>query len=203
MTAGLLGLWTCKQSRRQTVVCVSPSERQSYELFADVGEWARAAGLEITNDLKLDLKLANGSRFVALPGSEKTIRGLKRVHLVIVEEAARVPDELYYAVRPFLATTNGRELLISSAYFDTGFFYETWQGQKGPDWRRFEIPATQCPRISAGFLAKEKEELPEDVFMAEYMCKFRKSAAAPFDRSVIDAALSSEEEPLFAFGGLP
>jgi hemolysin activation/secretion protein len=36
----------------------------------------------------------------ALPGSEKTVRGFSGTSLLIVDEAARVDDELYYAVGP-------------------------------------------------------------------------------------------------------
>ena len=47
--------------------------------------------------------LANGSRIIALPGTEKTIRGYAAADLVVIDEAARVEDDLLTAVRPMLA----------------------------------------------------------------------------------------------------
>jgi hypothetical protein len=48
----------------------------------------------------LKLEFANGSRVLALPGSEKTIRGIAGAALVVIDEASRVEDELLAAVRP-------------------------------------------------------------------------------------------------------
>ena len=61
------------------------------------------------------MELANGSRIISLPGSEKTVRGYSAVSLVIMDEAARVPDELLQAVRPMLATTSGRFIALAAA----------------------------------------------------------------------------------------
>src|SRR5918993_1239957 len=69
---------------------------------------------------KLGMELSNGSRIEALPGTEKTIRGFSEVDLLIVEEAARVADELYYAARPFLAVSGGRPLVLSPPFRKRG-----------------------------------------------------------------------------------
>lgn len=43
----------------------------------------------------LRLELQNGSRIISLPGKEQTVRGFSGVRLLAIDEAARVPDELY------------------------------------------------------------------------------------------------------------
>src|SRR3984885_2926796 len=43
----------------------------------------------------LTMTLATGSRIVALPGDEETIRGYSGVKLLVLDEAARISDELY------------------------------------------------------------------------------------------------------------
>ena len=80
---------------------------------------------------KLGMELINGSRIEALPGTEKTIRGFSGVDLLIVDEAARVADELYYAVRPMLAVSGGRLMMLSTPFGKRGVFYEEWTGGKG------------------------------------------------------------------------
>ena len=119
---------------------------------------------------KLGMELFNGSRIEALPGSEKTIRGYSGVGLLILDEAARVDDALYYAVRPMLAVSGGSLMMLSTPFGKRGVFFEEWQGGKG--WERYEVPATECPRISPGFLAEEREALSARVFRQEYECSF-------------------------------
>ncbi len=91
------------------VLCLAPSERQSKELFGKVADFYRKlrGASPPASDRKLGMHLPNGSRIEALPGSEKTIRGFSGVGLLIVDEAARVDDELYFAVRPMLAVSGG------------------------------------------------------------------------------------------------
>ena len=60
-----------------------------------------------------ELKLTNMSRIISLPCREDTIRGFSFVDLLILDEAARIPDDLYWAVRPMLAVSKGRLLCLS------------------------------------------------------------------------------------------
>src|SRR5436190_16065356 len=87
------------------VLLLSPSERQSKELFRRVMQINGAIGLGVKpeSESTTGVIFANGSRIVALPGKEQTIRGFSSVSLIIIDEAARVPDDLYRAVRPMLA----------------------------------------------------------------------------------------------------
>jgi hypothetical protein len=48
----------------------------------------------------------------ALPGTQKSIRGFSGAALLIVDEAARVDDALYYAVKPMLAVSGGSLLML-------------------------------------------------------------------------------------------
>jgi hypothetical protein len=41
------------------------------------------------------------------PGNEDTVRGYSGATLLLIDEAARVPDALYAAVKPMLATSGG------------------------------------------------------------------------------------------------
>lgn len=68
----------------------------------------------LSTDTKLAVKFANGNRFVARPGSEKTARSFSAVTLLLEDEVARVSDALYNSVRPMLAVSNGRHILMST-----------------------------------------------------------------------------------------
>ncbi len=74
----------------------------------------------------MTLRLENGSRIVSLPGTEGTVRGFSGVALLIVDEASRVDDALYHAVRPMLAVSHGKLVLLSTPWGKRGFFYREW-----------------------------------------------------------------------------
>jgi phage terminase large subunit-like protein len=87
------------------VLIVAPAERQAKETFTQAARAYTRLGEAVPADSyrKLGVALRNGSRIEALPGSERTVRGFAAVDLLVVDEAARVADELYFAVRPMLA----------------------------------------------------------------------------------------------------
>src|SRR5215210_7477375 len=112
------------------ILCLAPALRQSQELFAKIAGYYRDLGRPVhpQTERKLSLELDNGSRIVTLPGTERTIRGFSGVDLLLVDEAARVEDALYYAVRPMLAVSGGRLVMLSTPAGKRGVFYEEWSG---------------------------------------------------------------------------
>jgi len=179
------------------ILILAPSERQAKETFSKVTEHYRKLGNTVPPDTmrKLGMVLANDSRIEALPGTEKTIRGFSGVDLLILDEASRVDDELYFAVRPMLAVSGGSLMMLSTPYGKRGVFYEAWTGSR--EWERYKVPALQCPRISDTFLAEERAEIPPFIFRQEYECSFEETEDAVFTQDMIDAAVSAEVKPLF------
>ena len=53
--------------------------------------------------------------------------------LLLVDEAARVSDDLYMAVRPMMAVSGGMWWLMSTPMGKRGLFYEAW-ANGGPEW---------------------------------------------------------------------
>jgi hypothetical protein len=138
------------------------------------------------------LELENGSRIVSLPGKEANVRGYAGVSLMIVDEAARVPDDLYYSVRPMLAVSSGRLIALSTPWGCRGWFYEAWHSPE--PWQRWEIPASKCPRISPEFLEEERRVLGSYWYEQEYGCSFLDSQTQVFRREDIDAMFTEKVE---------
>jgi hypothetical protein len=188
--AAAVALLTALREAPALVLLLSPSLRQSEELYRKTRglydalpcpvATARATGVE--------LELANGSRVVSLPGTEGTIRGYSGVALLVVDEAARVSDALYCAVRPMLAVSQGRLLALSTPFGRRGWFYDEWTGGQG--WERVRIPADQCPRIPREFLDQERRAIGDRWFRQEYGCEFQEMIGAVFSGADIEAALS-------------
>ena len=124
--AAILGVHRAYYYPGSLVLLVSPSLRQSGELFRKVSGYLKA--LEQTprllEDNKLSMTMMNGSRVVSLPSKEATVRGFSGADLIIEDEASRVPDDLYSAMRPMLAVSDGRLILMSTPFGKRGHFHQ-------------------------------------------------------------------------------
>jgi len=195
--SGLIALHRALYHPGSLILCLAPALRQSQELFGKVLGFYRDLGRPVAPqaERKLSLELDNGSRIVTLPGTEKTIRGFSGAALLIVDEAARVDDELYFAVRPMLAVSGGALMMLTTPHGKRGVFYEEWTS--GAGWECYEVPAEECPRISPAFLEEEREALPSWVYRQEYECSFEETENAVFTYEMIERAVTSEVTPLF------
>lgn len=172
------------------VLILGPSERQAKETFSKMVSFYRRLGHPVPadSDRKMGLELLNGSRVEALPGTEKTVRSYSAVDLLVVDEAARVEDGLYYAVRPMLAVSGGRLILMSTPHGKRGVFHKEWTRSDGAGWERYEVPASDCPRIPPDFLEAERRAMPEYWYAQEYGCEFRDTEDQVFSSLLIEAA---------------
>lgn len=169
------------------VLVIAPSLRQSAELMRKVWAFYRTVpGAPVpVSDTVLRLELPNGSRVVGLPGEESTIRGFSGVRLLLIDEAARVDDDLYRSVRPMLATSGGRLVALTTPWGCRGFFYEGWRSREA--WERVKVTAHECPRIPAAFLEEEKRNLGDWWFRQEYLCEFSENETSVFREEDIQA----------------
>ena len=195
--AAALALLTALLRHRSLVLVLSPSLRQSSELFRKVLDLFASLGrpMRVVAESALRLELANGSRVVALPGDEKNVRCYSGVAMLIIDEAARVEDALYCSVRPMLAVSQGRLVALSTPFGKRGWFNEEWHGEG--EWERVKVTAEECPRIPADFLAEERRALGERWYRQEYLCSFEETIDAVFAYADIQAAMSDEVKPLF------
>lgn len=191
--AGVLALHTALYEPESLVLMVSPTQRQSGELFRKALSVYRtlARPVDAESESALQLELENGSRIVALPGKEGSIRSFSGVRLLLIDEASRVPDDLYMSVRPMLAVSGGRLVALSTPFGTRGWWYDAWRGQEA--WERYEVTADECPRIPADFLAEERRTLGEWWYRQEYGCEFLDAQTAAFRSQDIEAAVKEYE----------
>jgi len=171
-----LALHAALSRRNSLVLLLAPSLRQSREIHAKcmalhaanaplLGSWGKAA--RQTRD---ELVLGHGSRVLALPGAEATLRGFSGPGLIALDEASRIPDALYAAARPMLAVSQGRLVALSTPFGRQGWFWREWA--TGTAWERHEIPWTLCPRIAPDFIGEERHALGDAWVEQEYACSF-------------------------------
>lgn len=178
------------------VLCVAPTERQSFLLFDKIDACLASAPYcpARLESNKSTVKLANGSSAVCLPGNDPDkIRGFSAPDMVLVDEAAFVLDGIYAAVRPMLIVSRGDLWLFSTPRGKRGLFYEAW-ADGGDEWERHTVTAHECPRISAEDLAREKAGMPDWYYRQEYMCEFVESMDSVFTAEQVEAAIVEGDE---------
>jgi hypothetical protein len=188
------------------VLLLSPALRQSGELFRTTMSFYHKLPdpVPAEEESTLRIRFANGSRIISLPGQEATVRGFAGVDLLVIDEASRVADELYYAVRPMLAVSGGSLLALTTPFGKRGFFFHEWT-EGGPQWARVNVPATECPRIPAALLEQERASLGDWWYRQEYLCEFKDTVDQVFSFEHVMGALDASVKPLFApaVGGEP
>jgi hypothetical protein len=184
---------------RSLILLLSRSLRQSAELGRKVFDCYRTAGrgaIPPEAETKLALELSNGSRILCLPGGdEAAIRGFSGVRCLVLDEAARIPDTLWVAVRPMIAVSGGAIMLLSTPFGRRGFYFRVWSSSQR--WLKIQVTAQQCPRLTRDFLAEELIELGERWYSQEYLCQFVESIGQVFSDAAIDAAFHEDIVPLF------
>lgn len=195
--AAAIGVHEALAEAGALVLLLSPSLRQSSELFRKVLAVYASAGRPVVSEIenRLTLELANGSRIVSLPGTEKTVRGFSGVRLLLVDEASRVEDTLYQSIRPMLAVSGGRLVALSTPWGQRGWWHDAWISDE--PWLRVEVPASMCPRISSTFLAEEWRSMGDLAYASEYECRFVDTEANAFNSEHIAAAIDTELQPLW------
>ena len=175
--AAVKGLHFAAANPGSLILFAAPSSRQAVELLRKFRGFAeRLLNGRVKSDpaFQDSILLPNGSRIIALPQSPATIRGFSAPALIIVDEAGFVEDEMFRALSPMLAVSNGQRWYLSTANGCTGEFHRVFTGDDQL-WTRFKLTADQCPRISAEFLAGERLALGQQDFDREYMCVFSSS----------------------------
>jgi Terminase large subunit, T4likevirus-type, N-terminal len=170
-------------------VVASPTQTQSAEVVRKVREMLVKAGAELTTDNVHKIELANGSRVLALPGTDDSIRGLTVDAWIVVDEAARVDPAIMAALHPMrIQRPNARFVMLSTAWSRTDPFWSVWANDD-PSWLR--IPATvdvEPDLIKPHILAEFRARLSEDEFKREFLGTPAGSHVSPFTFALFERA---------------
>ena len=178
---------------------VSPSQRQSDETLGKVRVVVgRVASVRGNSQ---ELRLESGSRVVSLPATESTTRGFSASRLLIFDEAARVPDEVYVGTLPMVAA-DGRVIALSTPGARAGWFHDACSQPQVAGWERHRVTVHESARFSPARIAELKAALGDRQFGSEYLCQFVGLMESAFDPDKVEAAFTSRIRPLYGPGGL-
>ncbi|MFN0102671.1 MAG: terminase large subunit domain-containing protein [Bryobacteraceae bacterium] len=176
------------QFPRHNIVVISRCKEQAGILIENATEFAITLGHPTRRVLghPFSLKLPNGSRICAVPHTQDTSLG-RTAHVLVVDEAAMVKDEVYFSVSPFVARTHGSIWLLSTPSRQSGFFYNYWH-DKSKYWQRIFSNVDDCPEIDREFLEMQRRANPikyQQDFLCEFVQPANRLCNVDFARSII------------------
>ena len=162
-------------NKKKVVLVVAAVERQAYHLFEMTlnylsDNYKSQIKMGKNRPTKSKIQLKNGTVIYCLPTgvSGLGIRGYT-VDLLIADEAAFIPEEVWTAVTPMLAVTKGDIILLSTPHGKEGFYYNCFQNE---DYSSFHVSSEECERVDKKFLKREKERMTKVQYAQEYLGEF-------------------------------
>lgn len=176
-----------------TVLITSPSLRQSMIMFNRICNFVFTSALRsrVSRSTRTIIQFNNRSEIIALPASENLLRGYT-AHMVIVDEAAFIPEEVITNILyPMLATTNGSLILLSTPWGKDHFFYRAFMD---PDFSVHRVKSSECPLIPKSFLKKQQQLMTAETYRMEYDAEFVEAATSYFTQDLIRSCIVPDLE---------
>jgi hypothetical protein len=191
-------------NENKVVMIIAAVERQAYLLFEKCLYYMEKKHRRMIlqgseRPTKTEIRLSNGSKLYCLPSglTGYGIRGFT-IDLLIADEAAFIPDEVFNAVTPAMAARKGaRMVLLSTPFGRKGYFANAFND---PTFTTFHVSSEECPRISKEFLAQEKARLSKLVYMQEYMGEFVDELLQWFPDELIKKCMNMKRPERIATG---
>ncbi len=170
-------------------VVAAPSLRQGEEMLRRIRDNLSKGGAKLLTDKAHVIELDNGSRVLALPENDNSIRGLTVDGWIVVDEAARVGEELIAALLPMRARKpDARFAMLSTAWSRTDPFWAVWSNQDR-SWMRLKATADVPGLYSEDYLAQQLRTLGEVSYAREYLGVPMGTHTSPFTWPLYDRAV--------------
>lgn len=207
------GEWAIKNGDK-TVLMIAPTERQAQQLFQKTLIYLEEKcpdkikrGKDRPTKSKLQLK--NETEIICLP-TGKTGAGIRTytIDRLYIEEASRVPEDVWAAVTPMITTTGGDQVVLSTPFGATGEFFRIFKNKDNAysSFTRFSKSTedvvenrpisdtwTEKQRDRAlQHLEREKKRMSKREYAQEYVGEFIEELHRYFSDEVIEKCCNKE-----------
>lgn len=172
---GLKAAQFALENEGKLIMVISKTERQAGLLFAKIL-------MNIHNLDKKQIKtgkdrptkhiinLRNGSVIHCLPAGDTGfgIMGFT-IDLLIADEAAFIPEEVWNSIIPALAITRGAIWLLSTPFVKEGYYYNCFHDN---NFTSFHTSSEDCPRKDEVFLENKRATLTKSQYAQMYLGEF-------------------------------
>lgn len=183
------------------VLIISPSQRQSIEMLLRIKSIYRGMRNipKLVKDNDSEMVLYNRSRIVSLPGTEGTVRGFANVRLLVIDEAARVDDDVFASVLPMVGS-DGQILALSTPWGQRGWFYELCVEAPRNGWEQHRVTVYDSAQWSPERIAEVRSSVGRFVFASDYEAQFQDTDDQLFSTEDVRRAFTPDVQPLFPNG---
>ena len=166
-------------------VLVEPTLDQSRRVYKDIVKAVEGTpALRRKNDVQLEIEFINGSSILFKSAEQRdNLRGFTVTGLLVVDECAFIPDEIFDILLPTTDVHRAPILLISTPKLKQGFFFRYYTaGLQGSDtivsidFNRYDTSFM----LSAEKLEQYRQMMPRAQFTTEYLGEFLDSDAVLF-----------------------
>lgn len=197
--------------------CVSPTLKQSKAIYKVIMDAISSSGIVRTkNGTDLTITLINGSTINFKSAEQRTaLRGFTADFLCI-DEAAFIPDEIFYLILPWADAKKAPILMTSTPFVKGGFFFnyfnyglEHTHNTVTINWSDPKYKESIEKILPPEKLEEYRSVLPKNVFRTEYLGEFldddgsvftgvkeclKEAVIAPYDRLYVGLDFSNQGE---------
>ena len=168
-----------------TSVLVEPTLDQSRRVYKDILKAGKDSNTILrNNDVRLEIEFRNGSSILFKSAEQRdNLRGFTVTGLLVVDECAFIPDEIFDILLPTTDVHRAPILLISTPKLKQGFFFRYYTaGMEGNpmitsiDFNQFDTSFMLSPEK----LEQYRSMMPRAQFTTEYLGEFLDSDAVLF-----------------------
>ena len=147
---------------------------------------------------KQRILLKNEAKVYCLPAGDTGygIMGFT-IDLLIADEAAFIPEEVWNSIIPAMAITRGSIWLLSTPFLKQGYYYDCFED---PDFTTFHTSSEDCPRKDEVFLKRRKETLTKAQYAQMYLGEFVDEFTRFFPEELVMKCCVLERRKIFKQG---
>jgi len=186
------------ESPNKLIMVISKTERQAFLLYTKIlrnivntNKTQIKKGKDRPTKSKIQLK--NGSVIHCLPAGDTGygIMGFT-IDLLIADEAAFIPEEVWASIIPALAITRGSIWLLSTPFVKEGYYYRCFND---PSFTAFHTSSEDCPRKDQAFLDYQKSWMTTAQYAQMYKGEFVDELRQFFPDSLIRKCCTLKRRP--------
>lgn len=153
---------------------VAPVYSQAKIAYRRMKRFIQPQSLFVANESELTIKLINGARIFFKTAEHPDNLYGEDVYACVCDEASRMKEDAWFAIRSTLTATNGKCKIIGNVKGILNWAYElARKAEKGemPNWSYFKITAAdavEAGTISADELEDARRTYPEGIFLELY-----------------------------------
>lgn len=136
---------------------------------------------------RLSMELPNGSSIISVPTAQPDAGRGFSPQLMVIDEAAFAPENLFTAIMPSVAATHGALHMISSPNGRQGRFFEAFEGEAVDVYWSRRVTWMDCPRMTKEQMDVERVAMGDFAFRQEFLSEFLTPMGAFFNADAIKA----------------